>query len=119
MGLSKRTNIQTFVKEHAETLKEDTRSWDEIDDDSGEENFVICYSDGVSAKVKKDQEDEVGISQYTEYPIDFWFLISEKIHPEDVGRFALICHATYYVVSTASILVLFIPKKLQVDCKSP
>ncbi|XP_066966031.1 transmembrane protein 183 isoform X3 [Macrobrachium rosenbergii] len=104
MGLSKRTNIRTFVKEHAETLKEDTRAWDEIDDDSDEENFVISYSDGVSAKVqkeKKEQKDEVDIPQFTEYPIDFWFLISEKIQPEDVGRFALICHATYYVVSTA------------------
>ncbi|XP_077870429.1 transmembrane protein 183-like [Saccoglossus kowalevskii] len=35
-----------------------------------------------------------------EYPIDVWFLVSNYIRPEDVGRFASICKASYYVTST-------------------
>ncbi|XP_068247824.1 transmembrane protein 183 [Palaemon carinicauda] len=90
--------------DHVETLKEDTRTWDEIDDDEDEENFGISSSGEVVGKVQKEKANkncEVDDSQFIEYPIDIWFLISEKIQPEDVGRFALICHATYYVVSTA------------------
>lgn len=32
------------------------------------------------------------------YPLDIWYLISEYIRPEDVGRFAGICKLSYAVV---------------------
>lgn len=35
------------------------------------------------------------------YPLDIWFLISEYIRPEDVGRFAGICKLSYAVVCSA------------------
>lgn len=35
------------------------------------------------------------------YPIDIWFLISDRIKPQDVGRFAGICKASFEVVCTA------------------
>lgn len=38
---------------------------------------------------------------YCDYTIDIWFLISEHVRPEDVGRFALICRKTAEVVQSA------------------
>ncbi|XP_034949602.1 transmembrane protein 183 [Chelonus insularis] len=53
------------------------------------------------SKAKKKQalsvsKDESGM----EYPLDIWFLISEYIQPEAVGKFASICKSSYYVVQT-------------------
>lgn len=36
------------------------------------------------------------------YPIDVWFLISQRISPECVGKFALICRESYQVVQSAA-----------------
>jgi len=36
------------------------------------------------------------------YPLDVWFLISEYIQPEAVGKFASICRYSYYVSNTAT-----------------
>lgn len=41
------------------------------------------------------------LSTGNEYPFDVWFLISQHIRPEDVGRFASICKASHSVVCTA------------------
>jgi hypothetical protein len=38
---------------------------------------------------------------YASYHIDIWHCISQHISPEDVGRFALICHQTASVVTSA------------------
>lgn len=36
-----------------------------------------------------------------DYPLDLWFLISEHISPEMVGKFSVICKKSYYVTRTA------------------
>lgn len=36
-----------------------------------------------------------------DYPLDIWFIISEYIEPEAVGKFARICKSSYYVTTTA------------------
>ena len=36
------------------------------------------------------------------FPNDFWFLLSEYILPEEVGRFACISHVTRHIVSSQS-----------------
>ena len=35
-----------------------------------------------------------------DYPLDVWFIISEYIRPEAVGKFAQICRSSYHVVTT-------------------
>lgn len=35
-----------------------------------------------------------------DYPLDIWFIISEYISPEAVGKFAQICRSSYHVVTT-------------------
>lgn len=35
-----------------------------------------------------------------DYPLDIWFIISEYIQPEAVGKFARICKSSYYVTTT-------------------
>jgi len=35
------------------------------------------------------------------YPVDLWFLIGNHIAPEDVSRFACICHDTHIVAHSA------------------
>lgn len=99
---SKRIGMQAVVKVHIKE-KEDDIAWDEKDYD----DCTPCgYSEERGGrrrglrKVKGEQED-LGTTEGVDYPLDIWFLISEKIRPEDVGRFAAICQATYYVVSTA------------------
>lgn len=36
-----------------------------------------------------------------DYPLDIWFIISEYIKPEAIGKFACICRSSYYVTTTA------------------
>ncbi|EEZ99147.1 transmembrane protein 183 [Tribolium castaneum] len=92
---------------------EDDKNWDEKTDDF-EGNFVEQENeDGtISYVIQKTEprrrkktvsssEDRKYENTGNEYPIDIWFLISEYIRPEDVGRFAGICKASYEVVSTA------------------
>ncbi|KAI4483848.1 hypothetical protein M0802_013262 [Mischocyttarus mexicanus] len=38
---------------------------------------------------------------YIDYPLDIWFIISEYIKPETIGKFACICKSSYYVTTTA------------------
>ncbi|XP_037782252.1 transmembrane protein 183-like isoform X3 [Penaeus monodon] len=46
------------------------------------------------------KETDSDITEGIDLPLDIWFLISEHIRPEDVGRFGAICYATFYVIST-------------------
>ncbi|XP_042874372.1 transmembrane protein 183-like [Penaeus japonicus] len=46
------------------------------------------------------KEADSDIIEGIDLPLDIWFLISEHIRPEDVGRFGAICYATFYVIST-------------------
>lgn len=48
------------------------------------------------AKDEKDPPDTEGV----DYPLDIWFLISEYITPEAVGKFARICRSSYHVTTT-------------------
>ncbi|GFR81883.1 transmembrane protein 183 [Elysia marginata] len=47
------------------------------------------------SKSKKDVEGRI-------YPEDLWYILSEHIDPQDVGRFAGICHATHSVTRLSS-----------------
>ncbi|OAD54821.1 hypothetical protein WN48_06020 [Eufriesea mexicana] len=70
----------------------------------------------------KNTIEEEGI----DYPLDIWFIISEYISPEAVGKFAQICKSSYYVVTTAKFwfhlyksyyrFVPGLPPRLQPQC---
>ncbi|XP_041367420.1 transmembrane protein 183-like [Gigantopelta aegis] len=36
------------------------------------------------------------------YPVDLWYILSEYIYPEDIGRFAALCHDTYLIVCSCA-----------------
>ncbi|XP_076647734.1 transmembrane protein fates-shifted isoform X2 [Halictus rubicundus] len=46
--------------------------------------------------INMEEEEEEGI----DYPLDLWFIISEYISPEAVGKFARICKSSYHVTTT-------------------
>jgi hypothetical protein len=102
------TNVNKVLKQ-----LEDDKNWDEKSEDF-EGNFVEQENeDGTISyviqkleprrrkKTVSNSEERKPDNTGNEYPIDIWFLISEYIRPEDVGRFAGICKASYEVVSTA------------------
>nr|XP_031835613.1 transmembrane protein 183-like isoform X2 [Nomia melanderi] len=53
------------------------------------------YIEGTASKPSQMEEEE-GI----DYPLDVWFIISEYISPEAVGKFARICKSSYHVTTT-------------------
>ena len=65
-------------------------------------------------------------STYTQYPYDFWELISNYIPPESVATFSAICRDTYTIVNQASFWTklyrdyyredALLPSHLQPDC---
>ncbi|XP_012169229.1 putative transmembrane protein 183BP isoform X1 [Bombus affinis] len=67
-------------------------------------------------------EEEEGV----DYPLDIWFIISEYISPEAVGKFAQICRSSYHVVTTGKFwfhlyktyyrFVPGLPERLQPQC---
>ncbi|XP_014604628.1 PREDICTED: transmembrane protein 183B-like isoform X2 [Polistes canadensis] len=50
---------------------------------------------------KKISNEEITERNGIDYPLDIWFIISEYIKPETVGKFACICKSSYYVTTTA------------------
>ncbi|XP_043500803.1 transmembrane protein 183B-like [Polistes fuscatus] len=50
---------------------------------------------------KKISNEEITEHNGIDYPLDIWFIISEYIKPETVGKFACICKSSYYVTTTA------------------
>lgn len=89
---TKKSNIKTNEVTAKEVIDNT-----EID---AEDDVADCKSRRRSRKPIKnidDDDDHV----YTVHHIDIWFLISEHILPEDVGRFSQICLDTAYVCQTA------------------
>ncbi|XP_044761242.1 transmembrane protein 183 [Coccinella septempunctata] len=85
-------SITNVVKNELE-IKEHWYSDDE--DEETDKKSPQCKKKGKPKNEKKDEETGVN------YPVDIWFLISNHIRPEDVGRFAAICKASYAVVQSA------------------
>lgn len=75
---------------------------------------------------KKKINYETSQTEGNEYPLDIWFLISEYIQPEDVGRFAGICKTAFAVVCRAKFWfslyrryyrsIPTLPERLQPEC---
>lgn len=105
---SKKSNNVAIVLKKFETEKE----WDEKDDELEGDFIATENEDGTISYVirkatarpqRKSNKSECDSIEPTgnTYPIDIWFLISEYIQPEDVGRFAAICKGSLAVVMSA------------------
>ncbi|XP_078047061.1 transmembrane protein fates-shifted isoform X2 [Augochlora pura] len=72
--------------------------------------------------INAEEEEEEGI----DYPLDVWFIISEYICPEAVGKFARICRNSYHVTTTGKFWfhlyktyyrpIPSLPERLQPQC---
>lgn len=69
-------------------------NWSDIDDKEGE-NIEIRMAGKMSIKngVKK-KAKEVEDDYYSTYPFDFWLVLSDRIRPEQVCSFSLVCRQT-------------------------
>ncbi|XP_043265327.1 transmembrane protein 183 isoform X2 [Colletes gigas] len=78
---------------------------------------------------RKSRISEASTEEETEgidYPLDVWFIISEYINPEAVGKFARICRSSYYVTTTGKFwfhlyksyyrFIPGLPERLQPHC---
>ncbi|CAG9823769.1 unnamed protein product [Phaedon cochleariae] len=124
------------VNEVIKNIKED-KSWDEKTeefegdfieelDEDGNVVFVIKKTEPRRRKKTISSCEDVKCGIGNDYPIDIWFIISSYIRPEDVGKFAGICRASFEVVCTAKFWYCLyrryytsvpnMPEQLQPEC---
>ncbi|XP_032679804.1 transmembrane protein 183B isoform X2 [Odontomachus brunneus] len=123
------TNVSNKVKER---VTKEEKLWDETNESLLQDNMKedIDKVPRVNTKkgkrkfksLKEDTKEDEGI----DYPLDIWFIISEYIPPETVGKFARICRSSYYVTTTAKFwfhlyktyheYVPDLPERLQPEC---
>merc|ERR1711953_1000840 len=70
--------------------------WEEREEDTDDEIVSISQVEVFKPKAQYREEDCIQIQDDS----DFWYLLSKYIQPSDVGKFALICKASYYTVAT-------------------
>lgn len=127
----------TSVTHALKNLEISDKSWDETEYDDldfvaeEKEDGTLSY---VMKKVELRKKRKLATlndanrldNNCRDYPLDIWFLISEYIRPEDVGRFAGICKTSYAVVQSAKFWfylykryyksVPSLPEHLQPEC---
>lgn len=114
-----------------EVVTEEEDLWSEMEEDY-ESNDLNKSKKGTSVNRRRSrkassseevvEETEEGI----DYPLDIWFIISEYICPEAVGKFARICKSAYHVTTSAKFwfhlyksyykFVPNLPERLQPQC---
>ncbi|XP_024875654.1 transmembrane protein 183 isoform X2 [Temnothorax curvispinosus] len=115
------TNVSNEVKQEA-TKEEEKPVWDETDEETLLRDNTRGRRNRRKSKCQKDNDEDEGI----DYPLDIWFIISEYIQPEAVGKFASICRSSYYVTTTGKFwfhlyrsyykFVPNLPERLQPQC---
>ncbi|XP_005106732.1 transmembrane protein 183 [Aplysia californica] len=103
-ALPKASSGQKFVEKEEEELNWFEKELEDfvIDDQAqgGEEEEDVAIAnkkpEGKKKKVKK-EEDKTGYV----YPLDFWYILSSYIDPEDIGRFSGLCKASHSVTQLA------------------
>ncbi|CAL7940904.1 unnamed protein product [Xylocopa violacea] len=126
-------NVSSEVKLKEATEKEDL--WDKMTEseqnDLNKSKKSIKYvltnrrrgrRINISERSEIQETEEEGI----DYPLDIWFIISEYISPEAVGKFARICRSSYYVTTSGKFwfhlyksyyrFVPGLPERLQPQC---
>lgn len=94
--------------------------------DNVTDDFDVLTRKGTKAKRNHNEPAIDEDHQYNEYPTDLWWLISDYVAPEDVGRFALICRASYTIAGSVKFWkgiynryyspAIRLPTRLQPDC---
>ncbi|XP_046612206.1 transmembrane protein 183 isoform X1 [Neodiprion virginianus] len=131
------TNVSSEVKQIM-IKEEDNRAWDEkLDEFEGDFEFieqenedgkkeVVISKQSKSTRNRTKPVECAVVDTGVQYPVDVWFLLSEYVRPEDVGRFAGICKSAYHVVKTAKFwfhmykrfykCMAGLPERLQPEC---
>ncbi|XP_076547909.1 transmembrane protein fates-shifted isoform X1 [Osmia lignaria lignaria] len=126
------TNLFSEVKQKATVQEEDWKEeMDESDQNLSDANKSKKNSKGVSTSQRRSRktsssEKNVIEDEGVDYPLDIWFIISEYISPEAVGKFARICRSSYHVTTTGKFwfhlyksyykFVPSLPERLQPQC---
>ena len=113
--------LANFSENPDKTLREQKRNPGALKDLDQSTNNCIEFDDDDTPDDWEEREDEdeiISISnvevlkpkarhkeKHSPYPdiqndSDFWYLLSKYIQPKDVGKFALICKASYYTVAS-------------------
>lgn len=123
------TNVSNEVKQEA-AIQEEKAEWDKTDEKNLPQNCVKGNDHRVtSVSTRKNRKKSICQDDEEEgiiYPLDIWFIISEYIRPEAVGKFARICKSSYYVTTTGKFwfhlyklyykFVPNLPERLQPQC---
>lgn len=102
------SNINKVLKK----FEEEEKSWDEKSDEfegdfveqvdeEGNVTYVLQKTDTRRRRKTISSSEDLKENSGRDYPIDIWYLISEYIKPEDVGRFAGICKTSFEVVCSS------------------
>jgi len=75
----------------------------EINADAVEKPSLMLEKASSSKLLKNaNKKEDDTFLKFNCYSLDLWFLLSEYIDPENVGAFALICHASYFITTTTT-----------------
>ncbi|KAG5344087.1 T183B protein, partial [Acromyrmex charruanus] len=115
-------NVSNEVKQEV-TKQEEELVWDDTDEENLLKDNIKGRRNRRRSKCQNNNDEDEGI----DYPSDIWFIISEYIQPEAVGKFARICKSSYYVTTTGKFwfhlyksyykFVPSLPERLQPQCQ--
>ncbi|KAL3286239.1 hypothetical protein HHI36_000750 [Cryptolaemus montrouzieri] len=105
------TSVTYVVKKELEVKD----NWD--DDDDNETESTVNNNGNIRRRKKqqnavREQPSEDG----NDYPFDVWFIISNYIAPEDVGRFAAICKTSLEVVLSVQFWIALYKRYYKKEC---
>nr|XP_012154558.1 PREDICTED: transmembrane protein 183-like isoform X2 [Megachile rotundata] len=126
------TNVSSEVKQEVTRQKEDTYFLKEMDEnDQNLPDTNKSKKNGILVRQRRNRETSSSRKDIIEdegidYPLDIWFIISEYISPEAVGKFARICRSSYHVTTTGKFwfhlyksyykFIPGLPERLQPHC---
>ena len=121
--LGRATNNDVEFDEDDDDTPDD---WEEREDEAEDEIISISKVEVLKPKARHREENCLNIQNDS----DFWYLLSKYIRPSDLGKFALICKASYYTVATLGFWRKFyarhfdpvihydLPERFQPECMS-
>lgn len=124
---TKTTRLKKTNQIIPENIFDEIEVVDEIPDDILADSDDNEIEENKNKKPKKEIFERLNDNHvYSDYHMDIWFLISEHISPENVGRFASICRKTDFVVCSSKFWFFMykkyynpnieLPMRFQPDC---
>jgi len=103
----KRSRVRKSDSGNLKDMSKTTLEPEEVPDNwfERDEDDLVTETNTLIITTSRTPNPEVKIfttQKYTQYPLDFWHLLSNYIKPEQVGTFALICKSSNLVVSSQS-----------------